>query len=94
MCGPLLAVEMSKKCTPLWREALFEVKMYKTHHCRPPLEVEMSKKCMPSWRNAIPVAPHRAMVCNIRDLSHGTNGHASEGGFSLGGDVVYTVHHG
>ena len=25
--GPLLAVEMSKKCTPLWREAHFEVKM-------------------------------------------------------------------
>ena len=32
--GPLLQVEMSKKCTPLWREAHFEVKMYKTHHCR------------------------------------------------------------
>ena len=29
-CGSLLAVEMSKKCTPLWREAHFEVKMYKT----------------------------------------------------------------
>jgi len=27
--GPLLAVEMLKKCTPLWREAHFEVKMYK-----------------------------------------------------------------
>ena len=27
--GPLLEVEMSKKCTPLWREAHFEVKMYK-----------------------------------------------------------------
>ena len=23
-----------KKCTPLWREAHFQVKMYKTHHCR------------------------------------------------------------
>ena len=33
-CGPLLEVEMSKKCTPLWREANFEVKMYKTHHVR------------------------------------------------------------
>ena len=30
MLGPLLEVEMSKKCTPLWREAHFEVKMYKT----------------------------------------------------------------
>ena len=28
--GPLLEVEMSKKCTPLWRKAHFEVKMYKT----------------------------------------------------------------
>ena len=32
--GPLLEVEMSKKCTPLWREAHFQVKMYKTHHSR------------------------------------------------------------
>ena len=31
--GPLLAVEMSKKCTPLWREAHFEVKMLKTLGC-------------------------------------------------------------
>ena len=30
-CGPLLAVEMSKKCTPLWREAHLQVNMYKTH---------------------------------------------------------------
>ena len=27
---PLLEVQMSKKCTPLWREAHFQVKMYKT----------------------------------------------------------------
>ena len=32
--GPLLEVEMSKKCTPLWREAHLQVKMYKTHHSR------------------------------------------------------------
>ena len=32
--GPLLEVAMSKKCTPLWREAHLEVKMYKTHHSR------------------------------------------------------------
>ena len=32
--GPLLEVAMSKKCTPLWREAHFEVKMYKTPHVR------------------------------------------------------------
>ena len=32
--GPLLEVMMSKKCTPLWREAHFQVKMHKTHHSR------------------------------------------------------------
>ena len=32
--GPLLEVEVSKKCTPLWREAHVQVKMYKTHHAR------------------------------------------------------------
>ena len=32
--GPLLEVQMSKKCTPLWREARFQVKVYKTHHSR------------------------------------------------------------
>ena len=32
--GPLLEVAMSKKCTRLWREAHFEVKMYKAHHVR------------------------------------------------------------
>ena len=34
MYGPFLEVQMSKKCTPLWREAHFQVKMYKTHHAR------------------------------------------------------------
>ena len=29
MVGPLLEVEMLKKCTPLWREAHFEVKSVK-----------------------------------------------------------------
>ena len=30
MFAPLLEVRMLKKCTPLWREAHFQVKMYKT----------------------------------------------------------------
>ena len=38
-------------CTPLWREAHFEVKMCKTRFGAL-LEVEMSKKCMPLWREA------------------------------------------
>ena len=32
--GSRLEVEMSKKCTPLWREAHFEVKMHKEHQVR------------------------------------------------------------
>ena len=32
--GPLFEVQMSQKCTPLWREAHVQVKMYKTHHVR------------------------------------------------------------
>ena len=32
--GPLLEVQMSKKCVPLWREAHFEVKMLKTQGVR------------------------------------------------------------
>ena len=34
MFAPLLEVEMSKKCTPLWREAHFQVKMYKAPQLR------------------------------------------------------------
>ena len=30
MYGPFLEVQMSEKCTPLWRETHFEVKMLKT----------------------------------------------------------------
>ena len=42
-----------QKCTPLWREAHLEVKMYKTDTTFGPLlEVEMSKKCTPLWREA------------------------------------------
>ena len=54
--GPLLDVEMSKKCTPLWREAHLEVKMHKTHQLRTTFggsDVEkVSKKCTPLWREA------------------------------------------
>ena len=41
MFAPLLEAQMSKKCTPLWREAHFEVKMLKTPRV-PLLEVQMS----------------------------------------------------
>ena len=50
--GRLLEVEMSKKCTPLWRGAHLEVNMLRTLRVRTTFEVEMSKKCTPLWREA------------------------------------------
>ena len=43
--GPLLEVEMSKKCTPLWREARFQVKSVKNWRFWVFFDVQMSKKC-------------------------------------------------
>ena len=51
-CGPLLEVEMSKNCTPLWREAHVEAKCTKHTSSGPLLEVEMSKNCTPLWHEA------------------------------------------
>ena len=54
--GPLLYVAMSKKCTPLWREAHFQVKSVKNWRSRTTFwssDVEkVSKKCTPLWREA------------------------------------------
>ena len=54
--GPLLEVEMSKKCTPLWREAHVQVKSVKNWRSRTTFwrsDVEkVSKKCTPLWREA------------------------------------------
>ena len=47
---PLLEVEMSKKCTPLWREAHFQVKSVKNWLSRTTFGVQMSKKCRKSAR--------------------------------------------
>ena len=43
---------MSKKCTPLWREAHFQVKMYKTHHSRTTFGSSDVEKVTPLWREA------------------------------------------
>ena len=54
--GPLLEVVMSKKCTPLWREAHFQVKSFKNWRSRTTFggsDVEkVSKKCTPLWHEA------------------------------------------
>ena len=42
--GPLLEVAMSKKGTPLWREAHFQVKMHKHLSLGPLLEVEIFRQ--------------------------------------------------
>ena len=52
LLGPLLEVEMSKKSTPLWREAHLQMKKLKHLMFGPHLEVEMSKKCTRLWREA------------------------------------------
>jgi len=44
---------MSKKCTPLWREAHLQVKKLHKHLTfGADLEVAMSKKCTPLWHEA------------------------------------------
>ena len=53
MFAPLLEVRMLKKCTPLWREAHFQVKMYKTHHVRTFWRFRCAMDCGPcqEWAN-------------------------------------------
>ena len=47
-----LAIWEMKNYTPLWREAHFEGKMYKTPRVRTLLEAELSNKCTPLWPEA------------------------------------------
>ena len=49
--GPLLEVQMSQKCTPLWREAHFQVKMYKARQVRTTFGSWDVEK-VPLWREA------------------------------------------
>ena len=48
----LLDVEMSKKCTPLWREAHVQVKMYKARQHRSTFASWAVQKSTPLWREA------------------------------------------
>ena len=48
--GASLKVEMSKKCTPSWHEACFQVKMYEARRSQRTFGDE--EKCTPSWREA------------------------------------------
>ena len=48
--GPLLEVEMSKKCAPLWREAHFQIEMYKTHQNTPTSDHFWKLRCRKNAR--------------------------------------------
>ena len=52
MLRPLLEVEMSKKCTRLWREAHFQVKSVKNWWSRTTFGTWDAKKCTLLWREA------------------------------------------
>ena len=58
MRGPLLEVEMSKKCTPLWREAHFEVNMLKTPGVRTTF-----------WRSDVVACGRRKGLCTFSRVS-------------------------
>ena len=50
--GPLLEVQMFKKCLRCGAKHILKSKVLKTGGLGPLLEVEMSKKCTPLWREA------------------------------------------
>ena len=58
--GTLLEVEMSKKCTPLWPEAHFQLKSVKNDGYGALLDVQMSS-CVAGARDCAPVT-HRKNV--------------------------------
>ena len=58
MRGPLLEVEMSTKCTPLWREAHFEVNMLKTPGVRTTF-----------WRSDVVSCGRRKGLCTFSKVS-------------------------
>ena len=50
MFGPLLEVDMSKKCTPLWCETHFQVKMLKTPHLKTCSDHLWAFRCRFAWQ--------------------------------------------
>ena len=77
--GPLLEVEMSKKCTPLWREAHFQVKMQKTYQPRTPFgswDVEkvhavVARSTFPSQKCQKPTVSDHSWKLSCRKSAHG-----------------------
>ena len=74
--GPLLEVEMSKKCTSLWREAHFQVKMHKTHHVRTTFEgSDVVSRARRKRLCSLPTVSKTWRFCSIsnNDGRHGTS---------------------
>ena len=67
--GPLLGVEMSKKRTPLWREAHLEVKKCQKLRVLDFFDVQMSKKPLTNLTNLT----HLANLTNLTNLANTTN---------------------
>ena len=66
--GPLLEVAMSKKCTPLWREAHFQVKSVKNWRS---LDHFLKFRCRKSARPVVARSTFRSQnVKNTRGLDH------------------------
>ena len=61
--GPLLEVAMSKKCTPLWREAHFVVKMYKAHHSRTTFLTFRCRKSVEKVHAVVARSTFRSQTC-------------------------------
>ena len=68
---PLLAVEMSKKCTPLWREAGFQVKSAKKLRVVGPLlDVQMWKKCTLTNLTSLSNLSNLTFLTNLTNLTY------------------------
>ena len=63
-------VDLSKKCTQLWREARVKVKTHKTHHSRALLEVEMLCETHHMFGPHLEVAMSKsARRCGVKHIS-------------------------
>ena len=75
--GPVFEVEMLKNCTPLWREAHFQVKMYKTLHSRTTfgscdgekLHAAVARSAFPSENVQNMSAPDRFLKLRCRKIA-------------------------
>ena len=74
MFGPLLEVEMSKKCTLLWREAHFQVKrVKKTEGSWAFFDVQISNKCTLTTLTTLTHLTNLTYLTNLPNLINTTN---------------------